>query len=66
MADKVNVITIVGSLPQGLLQCGARARELPKFAPARHEYFGRGRLGEHFPIYNADVSRPRSGFSGPM
>jgi chromate reductase len=52
MADKVNVITIVGSLRKGSYNA-ALARELPKFAPA-----GMGISAapswEKFPIYNAD------------
>jgi chromate reductase len=59
MADKVNVITIVGSLRKGSYNA-ALARELPKFAPAGMS-ISAAPPWEHFPIYNADV-QGASGF----
>jgi chromate reductase len=52
MADKVNVITIVGSLRKGSYNA-ALARELPKCAPAGMS-ISAAPSWEKFPIYNAD------------
>jgi chromate reductase, NAD(P)H dehydrogenase (quinone) len=52
MADKVKVITIVGSLRKGSYNA-ALARELPKFAPAGMS-IAPAPSWEKFPIYNAD------------
>jgi chromate reductase len=52
MADKVNVITIVGSLRKGSYNA-ALARELPKFAPAGMSIAAAPSWAK-FPIYNAD------------
>jgi chromate reductase len=59
MADKMNVITIVGSLRKGSFNA-ALARELPKFAPPGMSITA-APSWEHFPIYNADV-QGASGF----
>src|SRR5436305_12358969 len=53
MADKVNVITIVGSLRKGSYNA-ALARELPKCAPAGMSITA-APSWEKFPIYNADI-----------
>src|SRR5882724_3425075 len=52
MADKLNVITIVGSLRKGSYNA-ALARELPKFAPAGMSITAAPQWAD-LPIYNAD------------
>jgi len=52
MADKVNVISIVGSLRKGSFNA-ALARELPKFAPAGMSIAAAPSWAK-FPVYNAD------------
>jgi len=52
MADKLNVITIVGSLRKGSYNA-ALARELPKFAPAGMSITAAPAWAD-LPIYNAD------------
>ena len=53
MADKLNVITIVGSLRKGSFNA-ALARQLPKWAPAGM-IITAAPPWESFPVYNADT-----------
>ena len=53
MADKLNVITIVGSLRKGSFNA-ALARQLPKWQPAGMT-ISAAPSWESFPVYNADV-----------
>jgi chromate reductase len=53
MADKVNVITIVGSLRKGSFNA-ALARQLPKWAPEGMS-IAPAPAWESFPVYNADT-----------
>jgi chromate reductase, NAD(P)H dehydrogenase (quinone) len=59
MADKLNVITIAGSLRKGSLNA-ALARQLPKWAPDGMSIAEAPPWGE-FPVYDADVQNA-SGF----
>src|ERR1043165_8497296 len=59
MADKLNVITIAGSLRKGSFNA-ALARQLPKFAPEGMSITDAPPWGE-IPVYNADV-QGASGF----
>jgi chromate reductase len=59
MADKLNVITIAGSLRKGSFNA-ALARQLPKFAPEGMSITEAPPWGE-IPVYNADV-QGASGF----
>ena len=62
MADKVNVITIHGSLRKGSFNA-ALARQLPKFAPEGMSITA-SPSWESFPVYNADVQA--GGFPAPV
>jgi chromate reductase len=59
MADKLNVITIAGSLRKGSFNA-ALARQLPKFAPEGMSIVEAPPWGD-IPVYNADVQNS-SGF----
>ena len=62
MADKLNVITIYGSLRKGSFNA-ALARQLPRFAPEGMSITA-APSWESFPVYNADVQA--GGFPAPV